>query len=457
MTSTLPLLAAGVLLLAAPAAAHAGDRVGQDPDGVLGGEDVTCAATCTIVPDRNANLDIRFHGFESTTHGVVVEWRVRASGPGARARVRRAAITAGGVRALPGGTPWTALAGTTATQTFPARLKVEAGDALALDLDQATLLANTSIFADAERILAGEPALADGETRALTPAAGYVAFDALVEPDCDADGLGDETQDAAARCGGPPPPGDDPGSDPADDPGGPPADDPYRDIRGKGPAVTVAPRARLKGGRAAVVVVNPHAVPLAGTLELRRGKRRAGKAKLALAAGKARTVKVKVKGGRPGRLTARATLKAAEGPARTTTAKVAAKRGPLRIDGRYKGRSGGQADWVAIVKDGVVENFNGSTTLYCADSRTQRKVTFGMFGDDPDPRVGRDGAVTWEATKGYGFLKLKYTATVAGGALIGDAVVEERRPISGADPVTGLPRIEFDYCFAGQDFALVRR
>jgi hypothetical protein len=221
--------------------------------------------------------------------------------------------------------------------------------------------------------------------------------------------------------------------------------------------VTVAPKARLKGGRAAVVVVNPHAVPLAGTLELRRGKRRAGKAELALAAGRARTVKVKVKGGRPGRLTARATLKAAEGPARTTTAKVAAQRGPLRIDGRYKGRSGGQADWVAIVKDGVVENFNGSTTLYCADSRTQRKVTFGMFGDDPDPRIGRDGAVTWEATKGYGFLKLKYAATVAGGALIGNAVVEERRPISGADPVTGLPRIEFDYCFAGQDFALVRR
>jgi hypothetical protein len=80
-----------------------------------------------------------------------------------------------------------------------------------------------------------------------------------------------------------------------------------------------------------------------------------------------------------------------------------------------------------------------------------------MFADDPDPRVGRDGAATWEATKGYGLSKLMYTATVAGGALVGNGVVEERRPISGADPVTGLPRIELDSCFAGQDFALVRR
>ena len=127
------------------------------------------------------------------------------------------------------------------------------------------------------------------------------------------------------------------------------------------------------------------------------------------------------------------------------------------MNGRYKGRPGGQADWVAIVKDGKVENFNGTTTLYCADSRTQRKVTFGMFGDDPDPRIGPDGSVAWEATKGYGTLKLKFRATAAGGALIGNAVVEERRPIQGADPVTGMPRIEFDYCFAGQDFALVRK
>ena len=320
---------------------------------------------------------------------------------------------------------------------------------LALDLDRATLLANSSFFPDSERLLTGEPALGDGETRALAASAGYVAFDALVEPDCDADGRGDETQDTAADCG------EDPGG--PDDPGDPPADDPYADLREDGPAVTLAPRARLKGARASVVVVNPHAVPLTGTLELRRGRKRVGTAALALAAGKARTVKVKLKGGRPGRLTARATLRAAEGPARTTKAKLTAKRGRVPVDGRYKGRSGGQADWVAIVEDGKVENFNGTTTLYCADSRTQRKVAFGMFGDDPDPRIGPDGSVAWEATKGYGTVKLKFRATAAGGALIGNAVVEERRPIQGADPVTGMPRIEFDYCFAGQDFALVRK
>ena len=33
-------------------------------------------------------------------------------------------------------------------------------------------------------------------------------------------------------------------------------------------------------------------------------------------------------------------------------------------------------------------------------------------------------------------------------------MVESRPPIPGADPLTGMPRIEFEYCFAGRDYTL---
>ena len=35
-------------------------------------------------------------------------------------------------------------------------------------------------------------------------------------------------------------------------------------------------------------------------------------------------------------------------------------------------------------------------------------------------------------------------------------MVESRPPINGADPVSGMPRIEFEYCFAGRDYTLTK-
>ena len=46
---------------------------------------------------------------------------------------------------------------------------------------------------------------------------------------------------------------------------------------------------------------------------------------------------------------------------------------------------------------------------------------------------------------------------VRNGVVKGNIVLEDRSPIPGADPVTGLPRIEFEYCFVGQDFELRRK
>ena len=53
-----------------------------------------------------------------------------------------------------------------------------------------------------ESTLSWAPAL-DGAARTGTETQGAtIAFQAVIEPDIDADGLGDETQDACVKCGG---------------------------------------------------------------------------------------------------------------------------------------------------------------------------------------------------------------------------------------------------------------
>jgi len=110
-----------------------------------------------------------------------------------------------------------------------------------------------------------------------------------------------------------------------------------------------------------------------------------------------------------------------------------------------------------VIENGIVQNFNGTITLYCTKQAKQETVTFAMIGDDPKPHVAADGSFAWEATKNYGFQKLKFSGRVSGGKATGKIVVEDRPLIQGADPVTGMPRIEAEYCFAGADFALTRK
>ena len=109
-----------------------------------------------------------------------------------------------------------------------------------------------------------------------------------------------------------------------------------------------------------------------------------------------------------------------------------------------------------VVKGGAVTNFNGSITTYCTKAGKQRNHSFAMVADDPDPKIAPSGAFAWEATRGYGFDKLKFDGVAENGTISGKMMVESRPPISGADPVSGMPRIEFEYCFAGRDYTMTR-
>jgi hypothetical protein len=419
----LPLL---VVALAAPATAQASETIGVDPDTVYGATPQTCDNGCTIVQDVNANLAVRVPDLPGG-RGVITSWKVRGSGGSARLR-RLDGVTAAGA------TGWATLTG--ATQTVTAALPVHSGDRIGIDLSAgATIAGDESFYGDSA--LLWKPALGDAESsQPDATLGGYVAYQAVVEPV--ADGSGSQSQS-------PPPP---------------PPSDPYAAIRKSGPRVGLPGSGTLAKRAVLVTVTNPYAFAIDGKLTLQRGRKLAGKARLKLAASATRTLKVKIPRAlarkRTLKLTATAVMKGPVGKARTTKHKLKAGRAAGGIDGKYGGK-GVSAGWVMVIDHGVVHNFNGTMTLYCTKQKEQETVTFAMIGSDPKPHVAADGTFAWEATKDYGFQKLKFSGRVSGDTVTGKMMVEDRPLIAGTDPVSGMPRMVPEYCFAGADYTLTRK
>lgn len=452
-TLTLALAALGCAL-ALPGAASAAYSLGNHPDGILEGTSTACAGGCTIVQDWEANEQQRVPGWLGE-HQVVVQWRVR--GDGGQARLQRVTVGAGGAASASATTDSVQLTGV--MQELPAALPVRAGDAIGLALTPGASVDSVDLGLG-ESTLTYAPALDDTPRGGVETEGAAIAFEAVLEPDADADGLGDETQDSCVNCveiNPTPTPSPTPVV-PAPTPDPAPAD-PYAELRTGGPKATIAPTATKKGTKVSVTVSNPYAFAVSGKLQLKRGKKVVATAKLKLAANATRAVTLKVR--KPGKsLTAAVTLRGPVGKQRTTTAKVkvsTSKPGKSGggIDGTYRGTGAG-ADWVLVIAGGVVTNFNGSISTYCTKAGKQQNHSFAMIGDDPDPKVAASGAFAWEATSGYGFDKLKFDGVVSGTSITGKLMVESRPPINGADPVSGMPRIEFEYCFAGRDYTLTK-
>lgn len=448
--SARPLGLALVAALAIPAAADASYRWGS-ASGFPATDAVECATTCTVAQERYANQGLA-DILGTPAQGVVTSWRLDGATAGGQARLR--------VLGGPGAGDWAPVTGSIANAT---RLPVRAGQLIGVDLAGASVAFVPAAFpSDADLVRIWTPAAADGAgATGGSTRQGYVGLELEIEPDADGDGFGDQTQDPDH---GRPAPGDDPGGTP--DPGGPgqPGDG--------APAVPAAgPVVRLPGaatasrkGAVAVTVANPYRQPIGGTVRALSGRRTVASAKVQVAAGGERQVTLRLSRAarrtltRKRRLSLRlsAALKAAGGRTRTTTRTVVVRvakagggskpSGGGGVDGTYRG-SGGQ---VMVVSGGKVTNFNGSISLYCTRSGKQKFVTYAMVADDPDPTVGGDGRFAWEATKGYGFQKLKFDGRISGSTATGKLVVEDRSPLLG----TG--RIEFDYCFAGQEWTLRR-
>jgi hypothetical protein len=231
--------------------------------------------------------------------------------------------------------------------------------------------------------------------------------------------------------------------------------------------------ATVKAGRVTVPVSNPNGFGAKGSLELRLGAKTLGRAALAVPAHGERKLTVKLgaaaqatlKRSTATRLSAVATFRDPAGKAHRTSSSVAlagtgaggkgpeGPKGPpvpveeVGPDGTYAGADG----LTVVVADGKVSAFDGQITTYCATSGKQKLVPFGMYGDDPAPEVAADGSFAYEATTGYGFVKLKYEGRIDGDTATGNLVVEDRSPMSTSDG-----RLAFDYCFAGADWTATR-
>jgi hypothetical protein len=212
LTATL-LAAAGALLLLAPAGNAAttfGSRLNHDP--ANSGECSTLPGPCTIVSYIHPTdpLGDPYSG-GAPVDGVITKFRIRGFGEGAPQPVTFrlasfASVAADGTSAL------ALAAGTGPTTTLPAdpvgdtpitevagRLTVHKGDHLAIDGQKVDATVNDS--GDKFSYVFNSP-LVDGQAaRGSDAFTGELLVAAVIEPDADHDGFGDETQDACPSQG----------------------------------------------------------------------------------------------------------------------------------------------------------------------------------------------------------------------------------------------------------------
>jgi hypothetical protein len=210
MRLMLTALTAAMALLVFPHVGHAavtfGSRLNHDP--ANSGECMALGAPCTIasfIHPSDPNGDPYSGG--APVDGVITKFRIRAFGGGdkpATFTFRLAEVTLPdpmnptSALAIAAGTGPTATVpadsgGDTPISAFPGRLPVKRGEHLAVDGTNLNATVNSSgdkfsyVFA---------PPLVDGEgERGATDATGELLVQAVIEPDADRDGFGDETQD----------------------------------------------------------------------------------------------------------------------------------------------------------------------------------------------------------------------------------------------------------------------
>jgi hypothetical protein len=288
-----PLLVAAVGLLALPASAMAAETVGGDlgqtADGYLSC-DADPAPPCVFVQTAIGGAPATPSGA-----GVVTRWHVRGTGSLGLRVFRPASLPApldqidaagiGGTQAVDtaAGGDWNLVNG----------IAVRPGDLVGVALPDGD--AGIAVRQAPAGEGTGHVEAPDGGDATSTDFEPFELFSAVdVEPDADGDGLGDESQDGCVgTCGGQQPGGgagqqgggtgqQGGGSGPAGGGSGagaktPAKPDPYAAIRKRGPAVSVARKARAtRRGVVAIAVTNPYGFDVRGMLSMRpaRGSKR---------------------------------------------------------------------------------------------------------------------------------------------------------------------------------------
>src|SRR5215210_278029 len=199
-------LALTVALLAFPPAGHAAQTFGSLLKNSPAPGPNPCVDTapgpCTLVAYINPNDPGDPVTSPAPASGVIVRFRIRSSGA-EPVTLRLATVTKQGDTVLAQATrtgPTVTTAGTGDIEEFPARLRVVQGEHLALDAPSTRMVYNqggneyTPLYA---------PPLIEGQgPRGPGGITGELLLQAVIEPDADGDGFGDETQDGCPRQAG---------------------------------------------------------------------------------------------------------------------------------------------------------------------------------------------------------------------------------------------------------------
>jgi len=176
--------------------AGAAVTIGSDLPGSANGS-INCSATCTaLTVQRPANP------VSSPVDGVIVRWRSRFGESFVGARLRVLSVSGNSVTGIRSGPPTNHPAGLQESSINPG-LPISSGEMIGIDLTD-PMLANVLRSRPMANLLWRASGVGDG---AMAPAASLAGNEVLVnadvEPDCDQDGFGDETQDPSADCEAP--------------------------------------------------------------------------------------------------------------------------------------------------------------------------------------------------------------------------------------------------------------
>ena len=186
------LLLSTALLLATPTAAVAATTLGSpgSPGGGCNGSDpVEVIQTARANGAKDA----------ATSPGVITSWTYNpGSGESVvTLRVYRPTPAANQYVVLAEDGPPRTLAASSGAHTFPTRIPLSAGNTIGLRVASGSCLSTTSSSVDKLLIKPGTPTAVGGTaTFPIASSATNIYVTAIVEPDVDLDGYGDETQDA---------------------------------------------------------------------------------------------------------------------------------------------------------------------------------------------------------------------------------------------------------------------
>jgi len=180
--------------LAAPGGAFAATLVGSPLTGNFSGAMRSCTPACTdfntALPEPGANVT-------SPITGVITRWRMMGNAGGASFQLR-VVHSAGGGQYIGVGTSSPEIPAGAGPSTFSTSLPISAGDMIGINVPSGVTWNGHSAPVIGAGFVSVQPTLTESppaQTPNFTVNDAEEGVNADVEPDCDKDGLGDESQD----------------------------------------------------------------------------------------------------------------------------------------------------------------------------------------------------------------------------------------------------------------------